>query len=99
MRSAEELRGRLQVNFQGEEGIDAGGLTREWYLVLSREIFNPNYALFTPATGNEPPFLLPPCPVTLLSCGTFTSSTYSPIPLPPFVPPYLTSTTHTLLIW
>ena len=51
MRTAEELRGRLQVNFQGEEGIDAGGLTREWYLVLSREIFNPNYALFTPATG------------------------------------------------
>ena len=30
-------------------GIDAGGLTREWYLVLSREIFNPNYALFTTA--------------------------------------------------
>ena len=30
-------------------GIDAGGLTREWYLVLSREIFNPNYALFTAA--------------------------------------------------
>ena len=51
MRTAEELRGRLQVNFQGEEGIDAGGLTREWYMVLSREIFNPNYALFTPATG------------------------------------------------
>jgi E3 ubiquitin-protein ligase HUWE1 len=49
MRTSEEMRGRLQVNFHGEEGIDAGGLTREWYLVLSREIFNPNYALFTAA--------------------------------------------------
>jgi E3 ubiquitin-protein ligase HUWE1 len=49
LRSSEELRGRLQVNFHGEEGVDAGGLTREWYLLLSREIFNPNYALFTAA--------------------------------------------------
>ena len=46
-RSTEEMRGKLQVNFHGEEGVDAGGLTREWFLVLSREIFNPNYALFT----------------------------------------------------
>ena len=47
-RSRDDLRGRLQVSFHGEEGIDAGGLTREWYLTLSREIFNPNYALFSP---------------------------------------------------
>jgi hypothetical protein len=47
-RSKEDLRGRLQVSFHGEEGVDAGGLTREWYLTLSREIFNPNYALFSP---------------------------------------------------
>eukprot|EP01038_Epipyxis_sp_PR26KG_P005357 gene5357-7431_t len=47
VRTADELRGRLQVNFFGEEGVDAGGLTREWYSILSREIFNPNYALFT----------------------------------------------------
>ena len=47
VRSSVEMRGRMQINFQGEEGIDAGGVTREWYMVLSREIFNPNYALFT----------------------------------------------------
>src|SRR5690606_23232987 len=46
------LKGKLQIEFQGEEGNDAGGLTREWYLSLSKEIFNPNYALFqTSATG------------------------------------------------
>lgn len=33
--------------------MDAGGLTREWFLLLSKEIFNPNYALFLPsANGN-----------------------------------------------
>jgi len=49
MRTAEEMRGRLQVNFYGEEGVDAGGLSREWFVILAREIFNPNYALFTAA--------------------------------------------------
>jgi len=45
----EELKGKLHVEFAGEEGIDAGGVTREWFLLLSRDIFNPNYALFTPS--------------------------------------------------
>jgi hypothetical protein len=35
-----ERRGKLQVSFYGEEGIDAGGLTREWYSILAREMFN-----------------------------------------------------------
>eukprot|EP01035_Chromulina_nebulosa_P017425 gene17425-22977_t len=49
-RSKDEiLLGRLQVTFNNEQGIDAGGLTREWFSVLSKEIFNPNYALFTSA--------------------------------------------------
>lgn len=50
MRSAEELRGRLNITFHGEEGIDAGGLTREWYSVLAKEIFNAGYCLFKPAS-------------------------------------------------
>jgi E3 ubiquitin-protein ligase HUWE1 len=40
------MRRRLSVNFHDEEGIDAGGLTREWYSVIAREIFNVEYALF-----------------------------------------------------
>lgn len=44
---AEELRAKLSVSFAGEPGIDAGGLLREWYQELAREIFNPGYALFT----------------------------------------------------
>ena len=36
----QELKGRLVVQFEGEEAIDAGGVSREWFLILSREIFD-----------------------------------------------------------
>eukprot|EP00736_Rhodelphis_marinus_P000994 Rmarinus@m.16974 len=55
-RTQDEIRGRLQVEFVGEEGIDAGGVSREWYQILSREIFNPNYALFKPSALNNHTF-------------------------------------------
>ena len=29
------MQGKLTVQFHGEEGIDAGGVTREWYMVGS----------------------------------------------------------------
>ena len=45
-RSKREMQGRLQVTFEGEDGVDAGGLTKEMYSILAREIFNPNYGLF-----------------------------------------------------
>lgn len=40
---------KLHVRFKGEEGEDAGGLSREWFQKISQEIFNVNYALFIPA--------------------------------------------------
>lgn len=46
----------LEIHFRGEEGVDAGGLTREWYQVLSRQIFNPDYALFTATTSDRSTF-------------------------------------------
>ncbi|KAL0793741.1 hypothetical protein Bca101_065118 [Brassica carinata] len=55
MRSNQELKGRLTVHFQGEEGIDAGGLTREWYQLLSRVIFDKGALLFT-TVGNDSTF-------------------------------------------
>ncbi len=45
-RTKEEMKGRLHIQFVGEEGIDAGGVTREWYAILARQIFDANYALF-----------------------------------------------------
>ncbi|MBA0566034.1 hypothetical protein Golob_010884, partial [Gossypium lobatum] len=55
MRTTQDLKGRLTVHFQGEEGIDAGGLTREWYQLLSRVIFDKGALLFT-TVGNESTF-------------------------------------------
>ncbi|XP_023540404.1 E3 ubiquitin-protein ligase UPL1-like isoform X1 [Cucurbita pepo subsp. pepo] len=55
MRPTQDLRGRLNVQFQGEEGIDAGGLTREWYQLLSRVIFDKGALLFT-TVGNNATF-------------------------------------------
>jgi E3 ubiquitin-protein ligase HUWE1 len=46
-RNADEMRGRLHVTFRNEEGVDAGGLSREFFAILAKEMFNPNYALFT----------------------------------------------------
>lgn len=47
LRNADEMRGRLHITFRDEEGVDAGGLSREFFGILAKEIFNPNYALFT----------------------------------------------------
>ena len=52
-RSAEEWKNRFYIVFEGEEGQDVGGLLREWYVIISREIFNPNYALFKTSTGDR----------------------------------------------
>ncbi|RFU80965.1 other hect domain ubiquitin ligase e3 [Trichoderma arundinaceum] len=42
----EDLKKGLRISFQGEEGIDAGGLRKEWFLLLIREVFNPDYGMF-----------------------------------------------------
>ena len=43
---AKDLRKRLMVKFRGEEGLDYGGIAREWLCLLSREMLNPQYGLF-----------------------------------------------------
>ena len=50
--SSKELQQKLSIQFVGEEGVDAGGVSREWYQQLSKEIFNPNYALFKPSANS-----------------------------------------------
>ncbi|CAF2053648.1 unnamed protein product [Rotaria magnacalcarata] len=46
MKELELLKSRLWIVFDGERGLDYGGLSREWFLILSREVFNPYYGLF-----------------------------------------------------
>ncbi|XP_054165523.1 E3 ubiquitin-protein ligase HECW2-like [Oppia nitens] len=37
---------KLYISFAGEEGLDYGGPSREFFFLLSRELFNPYYGLF-----------------------------------------------------
>lgn len=41
-----DLKKRLIVKFRGEAGLDYGGVAREWFYLLSREILNPVHGLF-----------------------------------------------------
>lgn len=44
--SPEKLKKRLFIKYTGEEGIDYGGVSRDYFHALSREVFNPSYCLF-----------------------------------------------------
>lgn len=43
--STKEKRKPLQVHFEGEEGIDDGGLKKEFFLVILRELLDPSYGM------------------------------------------------------
>jgi E3 ubiquitin-protein ligase HUWE1 len=56
-KSGDEMKfGKLSIRFHGEEGVDAGGVTREWFQVLSRQMFDPGYALFIPVSSDRTTF-------------------------------------------
>uniref|UniRef100_A0A8C5B5D1 E3 ubiquitin-protein ligase NEDD4-like n=1 Tax=Gadus morhua TaxID=8049 RepID=A0A8C5B5D1_GADMO len=40
------LKARLWIEFELEKGLDYGGVAREWFFLLSKEMFNPYYGLF-----------------------------------------------------
>lgn len=40
------LKTKLWIEFSGEIGLDYGGVAREWFYLLSKEMFNPYYGLF-----------------------------------------------------
>ena len=44
--SPNDLKKRLMIKFDGEDGLDYGGLSREFFFLLSHEMFNPFYCLF-----------------------------------------------------
>ncbi|KAH8117461.1 HECT-domain-containing protein [Phellopilus nigrolimitatus] len=44
--SPTDLKKRLMIKFDGEDGLDYGGVSREFFFLLSHEMFNPFYCLF-----------------------------------------------------
>ncbi|KAF2096815.1 hypothetical protein NA57DRAFT_42813 [Rhizodiscina lignyota] len=56
-KSPDEMKyGKLSIRFHGEEGVDAGGVTREWFQVLAKQMFNADYALFNQVASDRTTF-------------------------------------------
>lgn len=45
--SAADLKKPLKVQFHGEDAVDAGGVKKEFFLLLLKEILDPKYGMFT----------------------------------------------------
>ena len=43
---ARDLKKKLHIKFRNEDGLDYGGIAREWLYLLSHEMLNPYYGLF-----------------------------------------------------
>uniref|UniRef100_A0A914HP06 E3 ubiquitin-protein ligase n=1 Tax=Globodera rostochiensis TaxID=31243 RepID=A0A914HP06_GLORO len=48
-----DLRRRLYIQFKGEDGLDYGGIAREWFFLLSHDVLNPMYCLFMYANSSN----------------------------------------------
>ena len=51
--SRKDLRKLWRFEFIGEMGIDAGGLAREWFQLVTEEIFDPDMGLWQSSAGNQ----------------------------------------------
>lgn len=49
----EDLRKRWRVEFLGEPAIDAGGVTREWFQLVTEQIFDPDFGLWLSSINNQ----------------------------------------------
>ena len=41
------LQSAIKVKFSGEQGVDEGGVRKEFFILLIRQIFDPNYGMFS----------------------------------------------------
>ncbi|OJJ86528.1 HECT-type E3 ubiquitin-protein ligase [Aspergillus glaucus CBS 516.65] len=88
----EEVKKGLRIEFIGEEGVDAGGLRKEWFLLLVREVFDPNHGLFIYDEDSKYCYFNPCCfesseqffLVGVLLGLAIYNSTILDVPLPPF---------------
>lgn len=48
-----EMRKKWRFEFVGEKGLDAGGLTREWFQLLTQQLFDPAFGLWNHPTTTQ----------------------------------------------
>ena len=46
-RNDQNLQNKLRVKFVGEQGVDQGGVSKEFFILVIRKIFDPNYGMFS----------------------------------------------------
>jgi E3 ubiquitin-protein ligase HECTD2 len=88
-----DIKKGLRIDFVGEEGIDSGGLRKEWFLLLVREIFDPTHGLFVYDEDSQYCYFNPYCfesseqffLVGVLLGLAIYNSTILDIAFPPFV--------------
>lgn len=51
--SREDMRKRWRMEFLGEPAIDAGGVSREWFELVTEQIFDPAFGLFMSSVNNQ----------------------------------------------
>lgn len=51
--SRDDMRKRWRIDFAGEPGIEAGGLTREWFQLVTEQIFDPDRGLWLSSVNNQ----------------------------------------------
>ena len=64
--SRKDLRKLWRFEFIGEMGIDAGGLAREWFQLVTEEIFDPDMGLWQSSAANQMCMEVNPASGTLL---------------------------------
>ena len=51
--SRDDMRKRWRFEFLGEPGIEAGGLTREWFQLVTEQLFDPDFGLWLSSNNNQ----------------------------------------------
>lgn len=49
----DDMRKRWRIEFLGEPGIDAGGVSREWFELVTEQIFDPAFGLWIASANNQ----------------------------------------------
>lgn len=56
-----DLKKQMVVEFEGEQGIDEGGVSKEFFQLIVEQIFNPDYAMFCHNSETETFWFNPNC--------------------------------------
>ena len=56
---SEDLKKQLKIKFVGEEGIDEGGVKKEWFQLLVKELFDAKYGMFSTDHANRLQWFVP----------------------------------------